>query len=81
MKWTAEKLGEMRSLAAEGRYQREAAALMGVPYHSLKKAAQRYRVSFDHNQPPSDEQLRARWESILPALKDSLRRDIQRVQA
>ena len=80
MIWTPDALSLLRQLSIEGLTRREAAHRLGASYNSVRHACSRYRVSFGGGMKPSDEadaDLRARWNAILPRLREGLRRDLE----
>jgi transposase-like protein len=87
MTWTHERLEALRASAADGKTVAEAAAALGLSRHQVRNAAWYYKIRLarragqwerERPAPTPEAELRARWEKILPELKASLVRQLER---
>ncbi len=86
MKWTPEKVAELRVLAPQGSI--AAADHFGVSRNAVRFAGRRHRVPFGRKgqrhydaQARETAQLRARWAAILPQKIEAIRRDMAVIMA
>ncbi len=79
MKWTADKVALLRDLAPRGMGAPAIAGQLGCTVTALQKKAEKLRVSivrFSSQPRESESDLRARWDKLLPKMKESLRAEI-----
>ncbi len=86
MKWTPEKVAELRVLAPQGSV--AAAKRLGFSRNSVRAAGVKFRIPFGGNgrrhydkQASETSALRARWAAMLPAKREAIRRDMARIMA
>jgi hypothetical protein len=79
MRWTADKVAMLRDLGPRGIGARAIANQLGCSGTAIEKKAQKMGVSIARASPPPNEpydKLRARWNRLLPKMKESLRAEI-----
>ena len=82
MRWTADKVAMLRDLGPRGIGSRALAVQFGCTMTALQKKAEKLHVRIARRPCllPStrslDDELRARWDKLLPKLKESLRAEI-----
>jgi hypothetical protein len=86
MKWTPEKVAELRVLAPHGTF--AAAKHFGVSLNSVRFAGVRHRVPLGGKgqryyavRADSEAKLRARWAAMLPAKREAIRREMAVIMA
>jgi hypothetical protein len=85
MRWTPEKIAQLRECAAKGMSQRSAAVALETSYSSVKNKAFIQKIHFhrsggDGPSPHIDYAAAVeRWQPVLGSMKDRLRADVERI--
>ena len=77
MRWTAADVEWLREKINAGWTSARVGTELGITGTAVRKLAKKHGLSFRHPDKTVDDGLRERWLTLLPAMKEALRRDIE----
>ena len=78
MRWTPEKVDEVREFAHLGGW--ALAGRIGCSYSAVRHIAAQHGIHLGLVLLSADEQIRARWAAMLPAMRAAIRSDVLRIK-